>query len=155
MLRSFNKKLTFALAGLAAVGASLVVTSSPASAAGVCNGSASGWVYNNYNYRMAMVYDSNSTYSPLCYLNPGHTGNAVKTLQRALNQCYGRSLDVDGIYGDDTKAAVKVAQGRLGLKQDGLFGPNTSKAMSWPWNDDIRYRGCATRTAANFQWVWV
>ncbi|MFD7078295.1 peptidoglycan-binding protein [Nocardioides sp. NPDC059952] len=150
-----NKKLTFALAGLAVVGASVVVSSPPASAAGVCNGSASGWVYHNYNYRMAMVYDSNSANTPLCYLNPGHTGNAVKTLQRALNQCYGRNLDVDGIYGDATKAAVKVAQGRHGLKQDGLFGPNTSKAMTWPWNDDIRYRGCETRAAASFQWVWV
>ncbi|MBC7274932.1 peptidoglycan-binding domain-containing protein [Nocardioides sp.] len=155
MLRSLIQKLTFVLAALAAVGATFVFSSPPASAAGVCDGSASGWVYNNYNYRMAMVKDADNGNTPLCYLNPGHRGAAVKTLQRALNRCYGRSLEVDGIYGEATKAAVKVAQGRHGLFKDGLFGPNTSRAMTWPWNDDIRYRGCETRAAANFKWVWV
>lgn len=49
----------------------------------------------------------------------GSRGEAVKTLQRALN------LLADGIYGPLTEEAVIAFQKAHGLKPDGVVGPNT------------------------------
>lgn len=62
-----------------------------------------------------------STYRMVSY---GSTGSAVKELQEALNR-HGYSLDVDGVFGEKTKAAVRSYQQRNGLKLDGIAGDET------------------------------
>jgi hypothetical protein len=59
----------------------------------------------------------------------GRTGSAnVKNLQELLNWINGGSLTLDGIIGDKTISAVKSAQKKLGVKQDGIFGKQTLEA---------------------------
>lgn len=54
----------------------------------------------------------------------GSTGDDVKDLQNILNQ-KGYKLDVDGIFGKKTQAAVKDYQGKNGLQVDGIAGEKT------------------------------
>ena len=62
-----------------------------------------------------------STYPMVSY---GSTGSAVKELQEALNR-HGYNLDVDGIFGDKTRDAVRSYQESNGLKLDGIAGDET------------------------------
>jgi murein L,D-transpeptidase YcbB/YkuD len=57
--------------------------------------------------------------------------NVTKWLQDALNKLVKTSpkLDVDGIYGPETVAAVEALQQKLGLKVDGLAGQLTQAAI--------------------------
>ena len=57
-------------------------------------------------------------------LKYGSSGDEVKKLQESLNQ-NGYTLDVDGIFGDKTLAAVKDYQTNNGLTVDGIAGENT------------------------------
>ena len=54
----------------------------------------------------------------------GSSGDDVKELQRLLN-ANGYSLDVDGVWGDNTDAAVRKYQKQNGLTVDGIVGTNT------------------------------
>lgn len=56
------------------------------------------------------------------YFKEGDKGNQVKNLQKLLNWCIGAKLNVDGIFGEKTKAAVEAFQEKYKLKVDGLFG---------------------------------
>jgi hypothetical protein len=60
-------------------------------------------------------------------LQQGSTGDAVKTLQTALNRWYPRlpALAQDGVFGPATKARVIYFQHRAGLVEDGVVGPKT------------------------------
>ncbi len=49
----------------------------------------------------------------------------VKRVQRLVNWINEGSIAVDGKYGAKTADAVKTAQGKLGVKADGLFGQKT------------------------------
>lgn len=51
--------------------------------------------------------------------------NTTKWLQKSLNAYLGLTLAVDGVYGSNTKAAVKQAQQKLGITVDGLAGKIT------------------------------
>ena len=62
-----------------------------------------------------------STYRQVGY---GSTGSAVTKLQTALNE-HGYDLDVDGIFGEKTQAAVRDYQEKYGLKLDGIAGKET------------------------------
>lgn len=60
----------------------------------------------------------------------GDRGNQVKAIQDALNQLgyrdwSNRKLDVDGIFGDNTYAAVRRFQQAMGITDDGIVGNNT------------------------------
>jgi peptidoglycan hydrolase-like protein with peptidoglycan-binding domain len=55
--------------------------------------------------------------------------NIVKWVQGACNNIIGTTLAVDGIYGKRTESAVKLLQGKLGLKVDGLAGALTQAAI--------------------------
>lgn len=57
-------------------------------------------------------------------LRQGSKGDWVKVAQARLN-VNGIIVDVDGIFGPDTKAAVKEYQAFNGLKVDGIIGPKT------------------------------
>lgn len=62
-------------------------------------------------------------------LEEGMSGEDVKSLQGALN---GRGYvcgNVDGIFGQRTKTAVKNYQDKQGLASDGIVGPNTWKKL--------------------------
>lgn len=54
----------------------------------------------------------------------GERGALVADLQRKLNKA-GEKLDVDGIFGGDTLAAVRAFQARNGLVPDGVVGKHT------------------------------
>ena len=59
-------------------------------------------------------------------LKIGSSGDDVLDLQKRLNATgYGYNLDEDGIFGNNTLAAVKDYQQRSGLDVDGIVGTNT------------------------------
>jgi peptidoglycan hydrolase-like protein with peptidoglycan-binding domain len=65
-------------------------------------------------------------------LRRGSSGPAVADLQRVLNAWYPRdvALQVDGVFGLATEAAVMLAQARGGLVVDGTVGPRTRALLS-------------------------
>lgn len=56
------------------------------------------------------------------YLQEGDKGKQARNLQKFLNWCIKANLDVDGDFGEKTKAAVETYQAKYKLKVDGLFG---------------------------------
>ena len=66
--------------------------------------------------------------SDVVYLEHGHTGSAVRTLQQALVNA-GYDIDVDGVFGDNTYAAVRDLQSNNDLSTDGIVGPDTWAAL--------------------------
>lgn len=62
-------------------------------------------------------------------LREGNSGTLVRALQQSLkNQGY-FDLEVDGLYGFGTTAAVKAFQKDKGLSQDGVAGPATQRIL--------------------------
>ena len=69
-------------------------------------------------------------------LRRGSRGDDVEELQMLLNMKYGYDLEVDGIYGAKTEAAVKAFQKAHGLTADGVCGPQTRKALGLEYVDN-------------------
>ena len=71
-------------------------------------------------------------------LKKGSAGSDVKTLQELLNQLVivTPALAVDGDFGSKTEAAVKTFQKKVGIKQDGIYGDETHKALMGAVADD-------------------
>jgi peptidoglycan hydrolase-like protein with peptidoglycan-binding domain len=67
-----------------------------------------------------------STYKQVSY---GSKGSDVTELQKLLNK-NGATLDEDGIFGNNTKQAVKDYQQKNGLAADGIVGNNTWGALT-------------------------
>lgn len=65
----------------------------------------------------------------LISLGPGSLGAGVTTLQRSLKAA-GFDLRDDGIYGDETEAAVRAYQLKVGLVDDGIAGEKTLAALA-------------------------
>ncbi len=61
-------------------------------------------------------------------LRSGSTGGLVTALQHVLN-LRGAGIAADGSFGPATVTAVKQAQSRAGLSQDGVAGPDTWRAL--------------------------
>ena len=61
-------------------------------------------------------------------ISMGSAGEDVKKLQTLLNE-KGYSLDVDGIFGAKTQAAVKDYQSKNALQVDGIAGKNTWSSL--------------------------
>ena len=59
----------------------------------------------------------------------GSTGSTVKTIQQKLKNWGYYKGSVDGIYGSQTKEAVRYFQRKNGLTVDGIVGNNTLKAL--------------------------
>ncbi|YAL83421.1 peptidoglycan-binding domain-containing protein [Dermacoccaceae bacterium W4C1] len=114
---------TVALTALASFGAAAVPGTAEAAGATCTSGS--------YTSGSDTVYRPNHGGSRSCYLNGSvnvsKTGTAA--LQKALNRCYGKHLDVDGIYGKNTKAALASVQKGT---RDGLYGPATASYLKVP-----------------------
>ena len=96
-------------------------------------------VGNGWGVPAPSVWESSSTRCNLMYGDDPQRGNerfgdpdtAIRTLQRNLNYCYGSKLTVDGVYGSNTRAIVKLVQKRHKLAVDGIYGPQTRSAMNW------------------------
>jgi peptidoglycan hydrolase-like protein with peptidoglycan-binding domain len=62
-------------------------------------------------------------------LRLGMTGEAVKRLQSRLQTLGYLEGTVDGVFGEQTLAAVKAAQAALNLEVDGIVGKSTWEAL--------------------------
>jgi hypothetical protein len=72
--------------------------------------------------------------TPERYRSPGmmfgDRGPEIEALQLALNRALdGESIDVDGVFGRDTRAAVIDVQRQSGLASDGIVGASTRRAL--------------------------
>lgn len=77
----------------------------------------------------------NLTFNYLAKSGYTRTGTQVKTVQRLLyamgyKGADGKSLDADGIFGNNTEYAVKRFQNANGLTVDGIVGPVTWKKLT-------------------------
>ncbi|MEV4260888.1 peptidoglycan-binding domain-containing protein [Kribbella sp. NPDC049584] len=96
-------------------------------------------VNRSWGIPMPSIYASTSTTCNLMYGDDPYRGSnrygdpdtAIQVLQRNLNFCYGTKLAVDGIYGSNTRAAIKTVQRKHHLVVDGIYGPKTRSAMNW------------------------
>jgi len=66
--------------------------------------------------------------SPFPLVRRGDQEHPVRTLQYLL-RARGHTVDVDGIFGPLTDAAVRAFQQEKGLAVDGIVGPNTWSAL--------------------------
>jgi peptidoglycan hydrolase-like protein with peptidoglycan-binding domain len=62
-------------------------------------------------------------------LKKGSRGEAVRELQQTLTSLGYDTKGADGIFGANTKKAVRQFQKSHGLKVDGIVGPATQKAL--------------------------
>jgi len=62
-------------------------------------------------------------------LAEGYRGGCVNELQIQLNFVQDPDVDVDGIFGPETAAAVAAFQATHGLEPDGIAGPLTKAAL--------------------------
>jgi peptidoglycan hydrolase-like protein with peptidoglycan-binding domain len=62
-------------------------------------------------------------------ISVGATGDAVRRLERALRRTPDPGLTVDGVFGAQVEAAVKLFQQDVGLAVDGIVGPLTWAAL--------------------------
>ncbi|MFC8663033.1 MULTISPECIES: peptidoglycan-binding domain-containing protein [Streptomyces] len=129
---------------LSGVGLSLATASPAAAYAGYCNKSVTR---SSALGSVSFVFDAkipayNGTMD--CYMNQGADSAAVEALQTTLNECYGRSLTVDGIFGPATKTALEYAQGKADIGVDGKYGTETRRGLKWYWDQRYGSRwGCA------------
>lgn len=85
-----------------------------------------------------------STGSRNCILQYGNASKAVNALQHALVYCYDESIDIDGIFGSDTRAALRRTQSAVNVTVDGIYGPDTRKAMKWYVHNGLGSSICST-----------
>lgn len=85
-------------------------------------------LYGLTKYDLDTIVEGNPYKEPVVYVKLGSRGIDVKWVQYELNRRdYG--LNVDGIAGDKTIAAIKDFQLKFGLKIDGIVGAKTRKAL--------------------------
>jgi len=76
-------------------------------------------------------------------LKRGLTGDLVRVLQELLN-----ITPTDGIFGPRTETLIKQFQKRNGLKDDGIVGPRTWRALNY--NPEELYADTDVSTSANW-----
>ena len=87
--------------------------------------------------RFSETTELESAHDDKKHLKKGSNGLSVRILQQALLDAgyplpkYG----VDGIFGNETEAAVKAFQKAHGLKDDGIVGPKTMQALDTSFLD--------------------
>ena len=67
-------------------------------------------------------------------LATGSTGQAVKALQRQLNEKRFAAITVSGYYGGATRAAVIAFQKHMGMTASGKVGPVTWQKLLWHYD---------------------
>ncbi|MFF8319008.1 peptidoglycan-binding protein [Streptomyces bobili] len=112
------------------------IATAPSAAAAFPTCTSSGTLYGgsptSWTTTMPAYYLASGAFVHTCNLRYGNTGEGVKTLQRALNLCYGTGLAADGSFGPATRTALRSVQGRIGAGVDGIYGPETRDKMAWP-----------------------
>lgn len=82
-----------------------------------------------------------------CGLGYGAENNGVGALQRALDECYGKSLVIDNKFGGETRRLLKevqVAAGNMG-NPDGHYGPGTRARLQYAGYSRLEGWYCAGR----------
>ncbi|KAK4162945.1 hypothetical protein QBC43DRAFT_335962 [Cladorrhinum sp. PSN259] len=107
-----------------------------ASAGDVLLARADGYCDTSYTRYITTVNSWRIKYPSLssggtCIMNTGAKGSGVRSVQEAINKCYGGGLQMDGDYGERTKSAVKLVQRKIGVAQDGKWGPKTGTKMDF------------------------
>jgi peptidoglycan hydrolase-like protein with peptidoglycan-binding domain len=74
--------------------------------------------------------EDSGSFSPNCTMGQGSLSNAVAELQDSLNRCHSQNIDVDREFGPRTRAALIATQRDLHISADGVYGPQTARAMS-------------------------
>ncbi|GAB4060153.1 hypothetical protein GCM10028775_74560 [Catellatospora paridis] len=122
---------------LTAVFGMVITAASPAQALSPCT--SYSHTQNRGGYMASVPTIGNETDNVNCELWQGRTGDAVKVLQYALNECYLKAfphhkvpLIVDGGFGTKTREALEFAQYVQGISVDGRYGPQTRTNMLWP-----------------------
>jgi peptidoglycan hydrolase-like protein with peptidoglycan-binding domain len=64
-------------------------------------------------------------------VRPGDSGQAVRVLQRELNEKRRAHLVVDGVYASTTKTAVLAFQRHMSIGANGVVGGQTWRALLW------------------------
>uniref|UniRef100_A0AAU3GQY9 Peptidoglycan-binding protein n=1 Tax=Streptomyces sp. NBC_01401 TaxID=2903854 RepID=A0AAU3GQY9_9ACTN len=132
MSRSRPRALA-ALGALAAVLATGVAVSPSASGAAVhptCNTTKAVSITSGHSVTVP-AYGTSKSLTCKLVLNQTKVNPAVKALQQSLAKCEGYSYlgTPDGYYGPQTFLAVEALQGSYGLFKDGIYGPDTRDAM--------------------------
>lgn len=82
-----------------------------------------------YRHIPSTGYENSATN---CHLQKGYSSLAVRVLQEALVYCWNQNVGgIDGVFGTRTYNALRYVQGRLGIQQDGIYGPHTMDWMGW------------------------
>jgi peptidoglycan hydrolase-like protein with peptidoglycan-binding domain len=105
-MRTKRMLATLAASGLFAV-LTTMMAASPAAALPTCN---SHRIYQEANV-------------------PSVASSGSVNCEYTLNYCYGENLRQDGIFGSGTRAALIWAQREAGTAADGVYGPNTRRAI--------------------------
>jgi hypothetical protein len=138
-----NRALSAAVAAIIATVAAVTAAAPAAQAAApTCNRSG-GWDIANGGriYGPAYLPDSGQLpYQWACTLRYGAKGNAVLSLQDNINNCYFGLLhyyiDSDSSFGNQTRTALTAIQRHHGIAADGVYGPQTARAIrhhGWIW----------------------
>ena len=92
--------------------------------------------------------------SSLVSIRHNSRGSHVSKIQKLLNQ-QGANLKADGVFGSKTDAAVRAFQASRGLDVDGIVGPNTLAALkggsgggSVPPSGNASVQGILSRAAS-------
>ena len=93
-----------------------------------------GWSHRKRGYRRALEVFGSVTIEPVTgTLRDGDDGPEVKAMQKRLVALGYHLGGVDGDFGDATEQALELFQKTNGLQKDGIYGPNTRKAL---WSED-------------------
>ena len=88
-----------------------------------------GWIRTLSNEPWHFEYQATKDrYRYVRILSKGSRGPDVGVLQKALNQA-GAEIDVDNVFGNETRTAVRAYQKKKKLKVDGIAGPATRASL--------------------------
>jgi hypothetical protein len=91
-----------------------------------CNGGT--WMYHS-GWVFMPTYNGDVN----CELREQDFNNwGVVALQNTLGKCYGQFVKIDGDFGTETRKALQNAQRWERITVDGVYGPVTREAITWP-----------------------
>jgi peptidoglycan hydrolase-like protein with peptidoglycan-binding domain len=96
-----------------------------------CDADSTVPVGNGWSVEAAAVLTRTGARYQSCYLQYGDAGTAVLLLQARIADCYGLHLTQTARYDVATRSAVQRVQRLHGITADGVYGPQTFKAMRW------------------------